>query len=407
MKQLYALFAALALTVSLSAQCVIDSTRLTSPGIYPDFNHIPHIVKDSLYDQTVQGRIIASYDTVFAGVVSVSIRVDSVRLDSILGLPNGINWVKNPDILYGGGLGCVEFTGTTSDSPGVYNLRAIGMIWAHLKVPLLGLDKDTFSYGNIMRFPPFNRYSLVVDSAQLPLSVVMRGGNTCYGETNGFADVTPVGGSPVSPYVYSWNTGATGYRLSNVGAGTYIVTVTSGTETAVDSVTVTSPAAPLAGTIQSTDAMNNDGTASITVTGGDPPYRYFWSNGQQTSSVTGLRPGTYFVSVNDNSGCGFLDTVVIANLNDGIIVLKDDVSKLRVYPNPANNVLNVDVETTNNLNVRLEAVDMTGRVVYSEPLTVAGKYRHSINTAQFTPGIYILQVVSSNQSVRQRFVVTH
>ena len=48
---------------------------------------------------------------------------------------------------------------------------------------------------------------------------------------------------------------------------------------------------------------NNDGTATAIVTGGVPPYSYYWSPvGKTTSAVTGLAPGTYQVSVFQNNG---------------------------------------------------------------------------------------------------------
>ncbi|MGE3824222.1 MAG: T9SS type A sorting domain-containing protein [Bacteroidia bacterium] len=43
---------------------------------------------------------------------------------------------------------------------------------------------------------------------------------------------------------------------------------------------------------------NNDGTASIVISGGSPPYNYLWTpGGQTTSTATGLAPGDYFVKV--------------------------------------------------------------------------------------------------------------
>jgi len=46
-------------------------------------------------------------------------------------------------------------------------------------------------------------------------------------------------------------------------------------------------------------------TGSIYVTGltGTPPFSYFWSNGQNGSSITGLTEGSYSVTIQDNTGC--------------------------------------------------------------------------------------------------------
>jgi hypothetical protein len=46
----------------------------------------------------------------------------------------------------------------------------------------------------------------------------------------------------------------------------------------------------------------SDGTAKVSVTGGNSPYQYDWSNGDSGSKITNLAPGTYKVTVTDNSG---------------------------------------------------------------------------------------------------------
>lgn len=46
------------------------------------------------------------------------------------------------------------------------------------------------------------------------------------------------------------------------------------------------------------------GTAVVNPTGGTAPYRYAWSNGATTQSITGLAAGTYDVTVTDDDGAG-------------------------------------------------------------------------------------------------------
>lgn len=58
---------------------------------------------------------------------------------------------------------------------------------------------------------------------------------------------------------------------------------------------------------------NSDGSATATVTGGQSPYTYTWSNGATTPTISNLSPGTYVVAVADVNGCSALDTVDIQN----------------------------------------------------------------------------------------------
>ena len=412
MKKLYTFLIALVTVAGVSAQCVIDPSLLpaSGPGIYPSAQHLPHIVKDSLYDQTVQGRIQDQISQTFGGIVNVTIRVDSVRLDSILGLPAGITWVGNPTVLYGGQTGCVEFTGTTSDTAGTYPIRPIGMIWAHLTAPLVGLDKDTFSYGSLSQLQPWRNFFVVVDSAQLPLTLTTTSRNLCYGETGtGRATVTATGGSPTAPYTYLWDNGRTSYTLDTLNAGTYNVTVTSGTETATATIVVVQEQTPLT-VVTSTNGGSNgaDGTAAAYASGGVSPYTFFWSNGGgQGDSIFGLAPGTYRVTVRDSFNCTVRDSVVIQNLASGINDMFSNNTQLSLFPNPTNSLLNVVIESPSLSSSKLEVMDMTGRIVYNAPISVAGKYNHTIDVKSFSPGIYVLQLSADKRSIHQRFVVTH
>jgi hypothetical protein len=410
MKKLYIVITALLLAVVTNAQCNIDTTQLplTGSGIFPSAAHLPHIVKDSLYDQTVMGKITDTMNMNFGGFVSVSIRVDSVRLDSINGLPTGINWVKNPDVLRGGGYGCVEFSGVTSDTAGTYMLHPIGMIWAHLSAPIIGLDVDTFSYGAIDRFPPFRNYYVVVDSAQQPLTVKATVINLCYGDTGtGRATAFASGGSPLAPYQYVWNTGSTSYTITNLNTGTYSVTVICGTDTVSTTADVTIEPTPISLTLTADSSTNgSNGTAIVVANGGVPPYRYNWQGGGNADSLTGLAPGTYRVTVRDSFNCIMRDSVVVPGIvNTGIGTLAQSIPLFSVYPNPATDELNVLIETSLPLSAKIEAVDVTGRVVYSSPLNISGRFSKKIPLTQFSPGVYLVQITAGKQTVQKQFVV--
>ncbi len=130
---------------------------------------------------------------------------------------------------------------------------------------------------------------------------------SCNGGTNGTASVVVSGGT--APYTYLWNTtpAQTTAAIANLPAGTYRVTVTDAHNCVKTvAVTLTQPALPLALTTAQTMIScngNNNGTATITATGGTAPYTYAWSNGRTTAAITGLAPGTYTVNVTDANGC--------------------------------------------------------------------------------------------------------
>ncbi|WP_271782934.1 T9SS type A sorting domain-containing protein [Aquimarina algiphila] len=75
-----------------------------------------------------------------------------------------------------------------------------------------------------------------------------------------------------------------------------------------------------------TCANGNDAQATVSITGGTPPYTYLWSNGKTTPMINNLIAGTYLVFVEDAKGCQIEGTVVIDQPNGLEILPISEVS---------------------------------------------------------------------------------
>lgn len=113
------------------------------------------------------------------------------------------------------------------------------------------------------------------------------------------------GGTPV--YNYGWSTGDTTTSILGVpGDTTYYLTITDAVGcTLSDTFTVGNGAAfTISG--NATNLLCNgaqSGAIDITVTGGNGPFTYAWTNGASSEDLTGLPAGYYTVTVTDNDGC--------------------------------------------------------------------------------------------------------
>ncbi len=128
---------------------------------------------------------------------------------------------------------------------------------------------------------------------------------SCIGNCDGLITATPAGGSP--PYTYLWSPGGqTTQTINGLCPGTYtvIVTDTNGC-TVIQNVTITQPPLLTATmTLNSASCGICDGVATVSPSGGTPPYAYFWTpSGQITPTATGLCSGNYSVTVTDSRGC--------------------------------------------------------------------------------------------------------
>src|ERR1043165_5670659 len=398
MKILYLFIACFLFSAYVSAQCVIDSTNVPQPGVYPAAANLAHIQQGVAYDETIQGRIQSSKDTTIGGFIMVHIRVDSVRIDSITGMPNGITWSKNPNVLYGGRPGCVRFTGTTNDGAGQYDLTAWGVAWTRAQSGApFPIDTPYVITGNLNDYSPFGGYYLTVDGSNVLAVTTSTTSVYCFGGTNGSATANPTGGSN---YTYLWSNGGTTQTIQ-VAAGTYTVTVISGLSSATASAVVTQPAAALSASAVGTPSTGSNGTATASATGGTPNYGYLWNTGATTATISGLAPGTYTVTVVDGKDCSASATTAVVM---GIEETAFD-AEVKILPNPANSQLNISTEFYGGRQLTLKVVTLSGQVVYTSQQAAAGKFNTSMDCSQLAQGVYVLEMATEKQVVRKRFVI--
>ena len=132
--------------------------------------------------------------------------------------------------------------------------------------------------------------------------------NSTCGSATGTATVTASGGT--SPYTFKWSTSPqqTSATATGLLSGSYTVTITDANNcTNTATATVSSIGAPTAN-ISSSSNVNcfggNNGTATVTATGGTTPYTYAWSpSGGNAATANGLTAGTFCVNVTDNNNC--------------------------------------------------------------------------------------------------------
>ncbi|SFF12222.1 SprB repeat-containing protein, partial [Chitinophaga sp. CF118] len=127
---------------------------------------------------------------------------------------------------------------------------------------------------------------------------------TRYGSTDGGV-VTTVGGGTL-PYQYAWSNSTVAPDLSNVGDGSYNLTITDAHNCSLVRTFVLHEPDPLVLALQQqAPVLCHDSTQGQVygyVTGGVRPYVYAWSNGAADSVAKKLLAGTYHLKVTDMSG---------------------------------------------------------------------------------------------------------
>ena len=182
------------------------------------------------------------------------------------------------------------------------------------------------------------------DPPVLLTSITQAVNTDCAASSNGFAVVTPSGGTPTSgadPYSYNWghdpllnDSTATGLTV-----GTYYVTVTDANGCmSPDSVTIGADKT-ITTDLDSVDVTcygGSDGMAWVipNTVGGTPnlPYTFTWShdNTIDNDTVTNLVAGTYIVTVTDALGCFNVDSIVV-NQPDSLDITIQSINNIACF----------------------------------------------------------------------------
>ena len=108
----------------------------------------------------------------------------------------------------------------------------------------------------------------------------------------------------------------------------------------------------------------------------------FPSTGNMTVTNKSAATSTYVL--NDQRYMKFSD------VNTGLDDTSVTKSALQLYPNPAVDVLNVQIAKAVNQSVTVEIISIDGKMLYKVQLS--GKSTHQINLSQFRQGIYLCRV---------------
>lgn len=86
------------------------------------------------------------------------------------------------------------------------------------------------------------------------------------------------------------------------------------------------------------------------------------------------------------------------------VSLNDMVS---IYPNPANEKVNIFINSPKEETIKINVINALGQVIYSSEKEVLGEQTIQINTKNFAEGIYHINIQSSNSKFNKTISVTH
>jgi len=231
--------------------------------------------------------------------------------------------------------------------------------------------------------------------------------NNDYNNPSNDGELTAIASGGVPPYKYSWSKKDENDEwqdvpnndsniIGNLEAGEYAVNVIDANEITIGTYVnnILQQANPviykleepelLTVQIEKTDINCNggaDGTATAIVSGGTPPYEYFWSAGATTQTAEGLWLGSHSVHVFDALGCEAKADVTIGQPDTPVTITNP------VYVEPTANGF-----TNGSITVQVNGGTPFNDNTYSYECRDAGNNLINTTTAEPTPDGYTIQV---------------
>jgi hypothetical protein len=178
------------------------------------------------------------------------------------------------------------------------------------------------------------------------------------GKDTGFCDVLNYTLSgPSNMAAYEWSTNDTIQSIAITTPGTYTLAVVAANGcTNKDSITVSLNPSPVIN-LGTTTKIPISGV--LTLSPGTSFVSYTWSNGKRTSSIQVTDTGRYNVTVIDSNGCsGYAEIHVNKTASIGYI----DGNRYVVYPNPAQNIVNIS-GMTGDSEETIRIIDPLGKTI--------------------------------------------
>lgn len=145
----------------------------------------------------------------------------------------------------------------------------------------------------------------------------------------------------------------------------------------------------------------NDGSATVNVGLGNPPYAYAWSNGANTQTVDSLGSGTYSVTVVDAFGCSdeFSFNLFTSGTND-----LANAIQLALFPNPSSGLSTLQATFGQKTDVQVEILNATGQRLWVTSANAVENLSQPLDLTQFPSGLYLVRVSAEGKTALRKLI---
>ncbi|HMR47015.1 MAG TPA: T9SS type A sorting domain-containing protein [Bacteroidia bacterium] len=150
---------------------------------------------------------------------------------------------------------------------------------------------------------------------------------------------------------------------------------------------------------------NVTGAYTLSWTYPETSANYVSGGGNSSSLTLDWTTGNGAVMLTASNACGSgtkVFNVVLDNCREAGI---DAAQQLEVYPNPANDLVNISYQSDDKELIKMSLMDYSGKLIYIQNIqSGSGMNNYSLDVSKFAPGVYMLNIQSKNGNVQRKLI---
>lgn len=170
----------------------------------------------------------------------------------------------------------------------------------------------------------------------------------------------------------------------------------------LDNINLRACAADMMLTATTTPSTNGqNGTATVFVGLGNPPYSYAWSTGDTSQTAAGLPVGPVTVTVFDALGCTDVLTVNIGAVSTQDI---EGLASLDLFPNPTTGSVVLNAAFHRAVDANVQILNLLGQPLWEANASDATALSEQIDLGNFPDGLYLVRLRVDGRVLTKKLV---
>jgi len=142
------------------------------------------------------------------------------------------------------------------------------------------------------------------------------------------------------------------------------------------------------------------------VTNSDAPEYIWYFNSVEDSSITTdsftpIENGFYGVAITDEYGCSIYDEILLENVS----ISELSHESLEIYPNPANDWVNIMYDLQEKTSSTIRVISLTGKLLYENDIEANDRVDQSIPLFDISTGVYLIEIEIQGKKLYRRLSI--